>query len=292
MNIGPWDLLAVAVKTVLYGATLGAAGGVLFLAHGDRSIDDADRRRIGQLTAILIAVSLTASLARVLVTAASMSGEASGMLDAELLDLAWHSGEGRAVMVRAAGLVLALPWVLGGGRRCSPIALVGAAAAATSFAWVGHTHAIASVWPRVLIAVHLLGAAFWLGALGPLLMLARGGEPRRVAAAAARFGAAAVPVVGALVLAGLALLAILLGDLRQLWMSAYGRTACIKLALVACLLALAALNKLRLTPRVAAGDAAATRSLRRSVAAELVAASLVLMATAALTTLTGPPTLE
>jgi putative copper resistance protein D len=291
LNIGPWDLLAVTVKTVLYAATLGAAGGVLFLSYCDRSIDDADRRRIGRLTAILIAVSLTASLARVLVTAASMSGDASGMLDAELLGLAWHSGEGRAVMVRAAGLVLALPWVLG-GRRCSPIALVGAAAAATSFAWVGHTHAIASVWPRVLIAVHLLGAAFWLGALGPLLMLASRGEPRRVAVAAARFGAAAVPVVGALVLAGLALLAILLGDSRQLWNSAYGRTACTKLALVACLLALAAFNKLRLTPRVAAGDAAATRSLRRSVAAELGAATLVLMATAALTTLTGPPTLE
>jgi copper resistance protein D len=77
-----------------------------------------------------------------------------------------------------------------------------------------------------------------------------------------------------------------------LWRSDYGRRACVKLALVACLLALAAFNKLRLTPRLAAGDPAAVRALRRSIAAEMAMAGAVFFATAALTTLSGPPVAE
>ena len=107
-------------------------------------------------------------------------------------------------------------------------------------------------------------------------------------------GNAALAVVGLLVLAGIAALGTLLGSASELWGSGYGRTACVKLALVACLLAVAAYNKLRLTPRLAdagrAPDArAAARALRRSIAAEMALAGAIFLATAALTTLSGPP---
>ena len=136
----------------------------------------------------------------------------------------------------------------------APVSLqfAGAAGAATSFAWVGHAHTTTTGWPILLIGIHLLGVAFWLGALGPLLLLARGIVPRRIAKAAARFGTAATAALAALILAGFAVLWILLHSASELWASGYGRTLCVKLALVACLLACAAFNKLRLTPRLLA----------------------------------------
>ena len=289
MSIGVWDGLAVLVKAVLYAAALGAAGGVFFLTYNRAGLEAADRHAIRRLVAILFLVSMIGSAARVFATAGSMSGDASGILDLELLRMVWHGGEGLAVTIRAAGLSLAMLGVL---RIPGVIALLGAAAAATSFAWVGHSHGKAAAWPTLLVGVHLMAAAFWLGALGPLLLLARHQEPRRLGSAAARFGAAAVAAVGALVVAGLTLLWILLGGAAQLWNSAYGRIACVKLALVAGLLACAAFNKLRFTPRLLRGDLGAVRHLRQSIRFEMALAALILIATAALTTVTGPPSLE
>jgi putative copper export protein len=142
------------------------------------------------------------------------------------------------------------------------------------------------------VGVHLAAAAFWLGALAPLSIHARRGETRKVGALAVRFGQVAIAGVGVLLAAGVGVLWILLGHVSELWNSAYGRLACTKIALVACLLALAALNKLRLVPRITAGDASAVGSLRESIRAEMIVAMLILMATAALTTLAGPPGME
>jgi putative copper export protein len=66
----------------------------------------------------------------------------------------------------------------------------------------------------------------------------------------------------------------------------------LKIAFVACLLALAAWNKLRLVPPIVAGDPIAVRSLRRSIRAEMLVAGLILLITAALTTLAGPPSMS
>ena len=144
----------------------------------------------------------------------------------------------------------------------------------------------------LLLGVHLLGVAFWLGALAPLRMVASGGNPIHIAAAAARFGTAAVFVVGGLIAAAVMLLWLMLGGLSQIWASDYGRYITLKLALVAGLLSLAAFNKLRLTPRLQVGDPAAVRGFQASIACEMFLAILILAVTAALTTLAGPPALD
>jgi copper resistance protein D len=213
------------------------------------------------------------------------------MVDPRLLAMAWHGGEGRAAAIRAGGLLLAIPGLVRHGRP-GWLAVVGAAAAATSFAWVGHARAADNAAAPLLLGIHLLAVAFWLGALVPLSTLARRREPRDAGAAAARFGRIAVTVVGALLAAGVAVLWILLGSVSELWTSAYGRIACTKIGLVACLLALAAGNKLELVPRMIAGDALAVSRLRHSIRAEMIVAALVLLVTAALTTLTGPPRMQ
>jgi copper resistance protein D len=291
VNLGIWDGSAVLVNAVLYAATLGAAGGIFFLAYTRSLVEPLERRAIVRLLCILIAVGIAASAARVLLTAASIAEDAAGMLDARLLAMVWHGGEGRAATLRVAGLLLALPTLARGGH--GPwLAIPGGAVAATSFAWVGHAHAAAQAATPLLLGVHVLAAAFWLGALGPLTIAARCHEPRALGAVAVRFGRIAMGGVGALLAAGAAVLWILLGSFSELWASGYGRIASMKIALVACLLSLAAWNKLRLVPRIVSADPAAVRSLRRSIRAEMLVAGLILLITAALTTLAGPPTLS
>lgn len=77
-----------------------------------------------------------------------------------------------------------------------------------------------------------------------------------------------------------------------MWESPYGQFVLVKLLLVALLLALAAVNKLRLTPLLVAGDQSAIGRLRRSIRAEMTFAALILLVTAAFTTVVGPPELR
>jgi putative copper resistance protein D len=288
MGVGGWDVCAVAVKALLYASTLGAAGGVFYLVYCRSLLERDDRLAVARLTVLLIAFALAASVLRIAVTAASMSGEAAGALDAGLLEMVWQGGEGRAAGIRAAGLLFAASALSSHGRR-GALGCAGAAAAATSFAWVGHTHAAGSAAAPLLIALHLVAAAFWVGALAPLFIYARQHAPIQVALVAARFSRVAVVPVSVLVAAGACVLALLLEHPAALWSSDYGRTACLKLLLVATMLACAAVNKRLLTPRLARNDPYAVRLLRVSITAEMVLAFLILIVTAALTTLYGPP---
>jgi putative copper export protein len=61
-----------------------------------------------------------------------------------------------------------------------------------------------------------------------------------------------------------------------------------KLVLFSLLMALAAWNKWRLTPALAAGDARAALALQRSISAEIILIAVVLSLTATLTTLYSP----
>jgi copper resistance protein D len=289
--LSPWDAAAVAVKTLTYGATLGAAGAVFFLRYNAAFIADAPREKIRRLVWRLAVLAVPAGAAHIVVTAASMAGAAAVMRDGSLIGMVVQAGAGRVNAIRAVGLLLAAVGVL--AQRPSGWAMLGAAMAATSFAWTGHAQSLdPSVYPVLLLGVHLLAAAFWLGALAPLELIARDGDLAKTAAASVRFGKAAVFVVGGMIAAAATLLWLMLGGFAELSDSTYGRLACLKLAFVAGLLFLAAFNKLRLTPRLQDGDAGAVRSLRTSICLELLFGALALTVTAVLTTVTGPPVLE
>ncbi|MHB8474858.1 MAG: copper resistance D family protein [Steroidobacteraceae bacterium] len=290
-SLGLWDAAVIAAKAVTYAATFGAAGAVFFLTACGALIAGAELLRIRRLVLCLALLAVFGGAAQILASAASMSGGAGGMLDGSLIGMVWQTGAGRANGMRVAGLLLAA--VTAWSQRASWWSCLGAAAAATSFAWAGHARALnPDLLPILLLSVHLLGIAFWLGALLPLSWVARGGDLPRIAAAAARFGAAAAVVVGTLVLAGAALLWLLLGHSIALGASTYGRWLIFKLALVACILCLAAFNKWRLTPRLLAGDGRAAANLRRTIRFELLVGGAILAVTATFTTITGPPALS
>ncbi len=289
MLLSVWDASAIAAKTITYAATLGAAGAVWFLHYCNTLLARAPRLGIRRIVLGLSALSVAGGGAQLLISAGSMSGAASGMLDGSLLNMAWQAGAGRGNSIRTIGLLLAAVGAWSG--RPAWAASFGAAMAATSFAWTGHARVLVPAVAPLILGVHLMGAAFWLGALMSLRCVARDGDVPRLAHVTARFGMLAPYVVGVMLAAALCLLSMMLGGLVPLWSSDYGRIAMAKVGLVAVLLCLAAFNRWRLTPRLLAGDAAAAGSLNISVRVELLLGVLILAVTAALTTLTGPPVL-
>jgi putative copper resistance protein D len=289
VEIGGWDIAAALAKAVTYAATFGAAGAVLFLFYCRTLLRDRQRTLIRRLIGMLVGVAAAAGILRILLLAGSMSGQFAGMFDAAFTRMILGAGEGRATGLRMAGLALML-FAFSTKPVLSRSAILGAIAASTSFAGVGHIHGLVpNTAATLLLCLHLLCAAFWLGALPPLLIIAVDADVSQVAAAAARFGKLALRVVALLLAAGASLLVMLIGHAAQFWGSDYGRMMAIKLLAVAALLGAAAWNKLHLTPRLLKGDARAAEMFRRSVLVEMGVGALILLTTAALTTLTGPP---
>ncbi|HYB40270.1 MAG TPA: CopD family protein [Candidatus Methylomirabilis sp.] len=161
-----------------------------------------------------------------------------------------------------------------------------------ALAWAGHAAATEPTRRAGHLAadvIHLLATAVWLGGLLPLALLlsrirrARLGSARAVAAEAVRrFSALALACVIALTLTGLVNTWILSGDVPSLLGTAYGRWLILKLAIFAAVIAIAAVNLLRLKPRLAAaagrdGASALLAALRRNAGWEMVGGALVLL---------------
>ena len=187
----------------------------------------------------------------------------------------------------AAGLVAAAA-LRRAGAAGAMLAGAAWALAAASFALSGHAATARPTWLTApSVALHAAAFLFWLGALPGIMAGARGAGPG-FAATLRRFSAMATPLVAALVLTGAALAAVQLGRPGAIVDTAYGRLLAAKLAAVLALLVLAAFNRVRLTPAIAAGAPGAARRLRHSVAMEIVL-GLVILALASGFRLTPPP---
>jgi copper resistance protein D len=289
VEIGGWDIAAAFAKAVTYAATLGASGAVFFSVYCGALLREHDRTVIRRVIGILALLGAAISGLRILLLSGSMGGNPASMLDASFIGMILSGGEGRATGLRITGLLFASLAALRNPIFRAP-AVVGGVIAATSFAWVGHVHALSpNAAPALILCLHLLCAAFWLGALPPLWVIAAGGNEQQIAAAAARFGKIALRVVALLLAAGASLLWMLIGNAGEFWRSDYGYLMLAKLLAVALILGLAAWNKLSLTPRLLKRQPGAVTSFRRSLSGEIFFGALILTVTAALTTWSGPP---
>jgi putative copper export protein len=285
MEAGGWDIAALLAKALVYGSTLGACGTTAFLVYTRDLIDAAQCWRIGRIASRCALAAVGLSALRLLLLMGAMQSGIAGLADGGNATLLFNGAEGHAAVIRSAalGLLLVLLW-----RRQPLQALAAAAIAAASFAFTGHIHAtLPRLLPVVLLVLHLLAAAFWFGALAPLRLIARG-TAAQTARVVARFSRIALILVALLVGAGAGMLVLLLAQVGELWQSSYGRLVSIKLFAVAALLALAAYNRKRLTPAIARGDVLALGALRTSIGLECLCMTLVLLVTAAFTSLTGP----
>jgi putative copper export protein len=287
-----WIVAAVSVKALLYATALAASGGVLFLALFAAQLTQPERQRIVALVRTTAVAALCLTIARIMVLSGMLGGEIESLWDWSLIRVMLEGSEGEAGLARAAGLIAIAAFTFTTSVS-QALAVFGAVLIAASFALTGHTGSIGpGVLPRFLVAGHVFAVAYWIGALVPLFTLATGPDPARVGSILKRFGDVAVVVIASLIAAGGVLLWLLLGSVEATVSSPYGRLVLVKLAFVAGLLALAAFNKVRLTPGVAAGDRTAVAALRWSIMCEIALAACILTVTATFTTVVGPPELE
>lgn len=283
-----WGIAAILAKLLLYIGVAGSTGLVAIRIAFPALIRPLDKRM--RMQAVWLAgLALIAAIFGFMLRGAALTGGADGLTDPEMLGLLWQTPVGDVLSYRVTGAILIIVGLFT-PRIGQWIALTGGVLALWSFAQIGHVPGLAQAGVRLLLLLHLLGIAFWIGILGPLRNLSQRPEHLDIAARLGhRFGQAAMVFVPLLILAGLLMAWLLLGDLRALLSTGYGQTLLAKLALVGSLLMLAAANKLRFVPAMHAGDAKAARHLARSIEIETAVILVVLAATATLTSVLTLP---
>ncbi len=234
-----------------------------------------------------VLVALSSGLAQLPLGGLELTGASLGQAFAWITwQSALSASIGASAVVSVAGLVAYL-WLIV-RTRCqlpSRLQLLAGLAALAGLGLTGHAATASPQWlSRPTVLVHLVATAFWLAAL-VLLPSALGRQAPRLLQAFSRL---AVPAVGVLLVSGAVLMWLQVPDLTRLVSSDYGQLMALKLALVAPLLALAAFNKLRLTPRLAQDTVAVTNRLGHSIAVELMLMVLVVYTVVVMTT-TPPP---
>lgn len=281
------DVLSVTLRALSFVALFQAAGSAMFIALFGHEIPDTARaiRGLGAISAVAAGVL---ALGHYALEAGRMSGDLAGMTDMSLQGLVLHSSSSVALAWRLVGLALVVVGMRTANISGTVLSLIGATLAIGAFTFTGHTATHPMRWLlSILLLGHLLVVAFWFGALAPLYRVSSR-EPAGVAASVIEaFSKLAVWIVPGLLIAGLGLAVVLLRNLAGL-ATPYGWLLLVKVSLFALLMLLAALNRWRLGPAIGRGDARASRSFRRSVAAEYVLIAGVLAVTAALTTFFSP----
>lgn len=173
--------------------------------------------------------------------------------------------------------------LMGSWRGHRSLLLIGVLALAISRALMGHA---ANLEPGVLLmplmVLHVSCAAYWLGSLWPLHRLLGSETPAMSAPAVARFSGLALAAVGTLAAVGIATALIHLEAPAALLKTWYGQLLIMKLSWFTALMGIAAYHKLRLTPRLAAGDATAARHMRWGIRVEAAIMLLVILLSALL----------
>jgi copper transport protein len=265
-----WAILAA--KLMLYVGLCIGIGGTFYAAW--IAIEPQSLR-----TRTLIATTLTCGFLAVVMSVGLQGIDALGMPLSEVKEpRVWASGlatsYGLSAVIAAAALIIGLVTLRTSakyGRLFSLLALLGAGAA---LAASGHASAAEPQFlTRPAVFAHVVAVAFWIGALVPLAV-AMGLPPRRPAELM-RFSRAIPIALFVTVATGIVLAVIQVKRLDAFWTTNYGLVLSAKLGAVAVLLALAAVNRYALTPRVVRGNGTAARRLAGSSVAEMLIALMV-----------------
>lgn len=295
-------VLAIAARLAQFAGAMALFGAPLF--HLYATPWTAASRRLLQVAAWAVLLGAAVSLS---VQTASMTDTPTDAYNpVAMWNVAADTQFGRGLLARlAAAAAFAVVLILAPASRATTVALtvVGAGVAA-SFAWTGHGAAgdgASGMFHLMADVLHLLTASAWLGALAVLglgVLRLRAEAPALEAShlGLQRFSGIGPAVVGVLILTGLVNSWFLVGldGLAGIAGSPYGLILVAKLVLFASMLGLAAANRYRLTPRLAAAmdggpaSLAAVRALRASLAMETALALLVLAAVSALGALEPP----
>jgi putative copper resistance protein D len=282
----------ILARAVHFAATTLAAGTVAFMVLVATPAFSRARgiapllRRANIMTWTALAVAIASGAVWLALLAADLYG-------APLVEVCLHGGLwqvlsgtrfGTVWSARLAAALLLAVLLIWPGLRW--LQLAAAAAFIAPLALIGHAGATPGGADDLHLAsdaVHLIAAGVWLGGL-PALALLLSSPPRGLAArAAARFSTLGVASVVALLASGIVNSWMLLSSPRDLIATDYGRLLLLKIGLFAAMLAIAAVNRFHLTPRLAAKPA--RRALARNSLAETALGAGVLLLVGALGTM-------
>jgi copper resistance protein D len=290
------DQALVAARAVHLASTAITAGVLMFPAvvaapvfrkTPESGIAGAVARQNLRIAWIGLALIVLSGIAWLLLQTSAMSGRPLGEALAD--GVAWivltQTQFGMVSIARGAILTLLAVSLLLPRTRSQPlVAPIVAAALLAAIAWTGHAAGtVGLIGPIHLAAdaLHLVAAGAWIGGLLPLLLLL--GEVRRrndlngasiALEAARRFSTLGMTTVGALLATGLVNSWILVGSLRGLVGTDYGRLVAVKVVLFAAMICIAAVNRMVLTPRLANPPGSlpqieALRRLQRNIGIEI-----------------------
>jgi putative copper resistance protein D len=283
----------IAARALHFASTTTVTGAVFFQwivaepafrkagADGTKSARD-QRRQTESVLGLGLALAIASGVAWIAALAMRLSGEGLGAADQtealRLLLTSTRFGQLWIGRLMLAGLVLAFVLLQRQGADSAgwknALAPVAAAGLMGSLAWSGHaaaTTGVAGDVHRVADVLHLVACAAWLGGLLPLWLLLRCGlrQPSlgfAIATAAHRFSTLGVASVATLLATGLVNAGMLVDDPRRLLDTSYGELLTLKIALFLSMVAIAAYNRGRATPRLPEDDA--MRQLARNALVE------------------------
>jgi len=286
------DSVVLALRALSYVAIFQAVGNALFLDLFGARLSTPVEERVRTLARIAAVAALCLAVLHYVLTPARMAGNLGATFDSSLSELLRESDAGTAHIVRIVGLAV-LFLSLDRRTRLNTLAMRGAVALAiVSFALMGHTVIHPLRWLLApLLLVHVAVAAFWFGALWPLREVALREPAERSAAAIAEYSRLAIRLVPSVLICGVLIAFVFVRSLSEL-ATAYGAMLLGKTAAFGLLMYLAAANRRRYGPGIAAGAADALRAFERTAIAEWSVLAAVLVATALMTALFAPAHLE
>jgi putative copper resistance protein D len=290
--LGAWDAL-IGTRAVHFAATAIVAGTLVFrkvvagpTLRTEAAVAEAFRARTQPVIWISLAAAAISGAFWLFLQAASMSGRPFGdtsVLPTILDDTQFGQvAEIRFAMATLLALYLARGPLTGGDW----LAFAAGLGFVASLAWTGHagsTLGRAGDLHVAADALHLCAAATWIGGLLSLVLFfavaRRTGGPvwiSLVREAMGRFSIMGIVSVAVLSATGVVNAYFLVGSFHALVITDYGWLLLLKLGVFAAMLALAATNRLRLTPRLAFSGDGAVRWLTRNSAMEFALGLAVL----------------
>ncbi|RSV14828.1 copper resistance protein CopD [Sphingomonas sp. ABOLG] len=301
-----WPL--IAVRFALYVTLSGLFGLSAFSLYGLKAGERTDALALRPWLVGFGLLGLLFSSIALALLAAAMAGAPPWPVDREAIGMLLSgSATGIAWEARMAALAVASIAALLAAGRAAPISLVAfaAAVALATLAWTGHGSMDEGAVGWVHLGadiLHLLAGGAWAGALLGLVLLVARPVGRADAAHLALtrralhgFGLVGTILVCTIIVTGVVNAWLLVGltNLPNLAATVYGQLLIAKLALFGAMLALASLNRFRLTSAfersiAVTGHRGALGALRHSLAIEATCAITILALVAWLGTLEPP----
>ena len=292
-----WELTSLVCKLLLYFGAASIAGGSLCLwlyNNGKRQFFE----KVISYIMLGAFLGFLGTLVNYFVQVGLINARGlTGMFDWDMASLLLETQLGEVTYMRLTGFILAFISSLIFFRKAVRLPqqsfyrlLLGVHGiaflfVAFSFTKAGHVSVLTGI-ARTAVVFHLYAFSAWKGSLFPLLLLTNSTELNLLKKLMQQFGDNALGIV--IILAGMGALMLLelLDNPAELYTTPYGWVFLLKLFLVLVTLSVAVINKLVLVPAIV-NNASALR-LRRSIRVEMVAITLVLIATSYLSTIVGP----